>query len=196
MFRSFSAQSDPTIEISSCTSWQYCRTYYGRLDFPTSPTITGVRGAADGRQPVAAKPLCIHPVPSFKKKNPLLVVVYCLVPSRKNIDTTHRHSQSLSRPVPSRPAQPSNYLFLVRLKKKALFTAVPRSIIFRRTCQTSPVPSHLEYSLTTRKKLPQSFMIDENFIITYAYGRETTRSTRRKDMTMLWCPPLLLPVYS
>ena len=46
------------MEIASCTPWQhFCRTY--GLDFPTSPTITGVRGAAGGRQPAAAKPASI-----------------------------------------------------------------------------------------------------------------------------------------
>ena len=37
-------------------SWQY-RRFYG-LDLPTSSTITGMRGAAGGRQPTAAKPHC------------------------------------------------------------------------------------------------------------------------------------------
>ena len=58
-FRSFSAQSDSTMEISSCTPWQqYCRTY--RLDFPTSSTIKGVRGAVGGRQSATANPPCIY----------------------------------------------------------------------------------------------------------------------------------------
>ena len=42
--------------ISSCTPWQYCRTY--GFDFPTSWTITGVRGAEVGRQPYAATTPC------------------------------------------------------------------------------------------------------------------------------------------
>ena len=56
-FRSFSAYLDPTMEISSCTPWQYCRTY--GLGFPTSSTIAGVRGAAGERQ-LAVTPLYIH----------------------------------------------------------------------------------------------------------------------------------------
>ena len=42
---------------SKCTSWQYCCPTYG-LDFPTSSTVTDMRGAADGRQPVATDPPC------------------------------------------------------------------------------------------------------------------------------------------
>ena len=45
-FRYFSAQSDSTMEISSCTPWLYCRNC--GLDVPTSSFITGVRGAASG----------------------------------------------------------------------------------------------------------------------------------------------------
>ena len=52
-FPSFSAQSDSTTEISSCTPWQYCRIYW--LDFPTSSTIAGVRGAAGERHRAMAK---------------------------------------------------------------------------------------------------------------------------------------------
>ena len=55
-FRSFSAHFDSIIETSSCTPWQYCRTY--GLDFRTSSTNTGVRGAAGGRQPAAANTPC------------------------------------------------------------------------------------------------------------------------------------------
>ena len=44
------------MEISSCTPWQYCRTY--GLDVPTSST--GMRRAAGGRQPAAAKPPYTH----------------------------------------------------------------------------------------------------------------------------------------
>ena len=55
-FHSFSAQSDSATQFSWCTPWQCCRTY--GLDFPTSSIITGMRGAAGGRQPAAAKPAC------------------------------------------------------------------------------------------------------------------------------------------
>ena len=39
------------MENSSGIPWQYCRTY--GLDFPTSSTITGMRGAAGGHQTAA-----------------------------------------------------------------------------------------------------------------------------------------------
>ena len=46
--------SNLTMDISSCIPWQYSRTH--GLDFPASSTIiTGVRGAAGGCQPAAAK---------------------------------------------------------------------------------------------------------------------------------------------
>ena len=50
---SFSAQRDSTMELSWCAPWLYCRIY--SLDLPTSSTITGIRDAARGRQPAAAK---------------------------------------------------------------------------------------------------------------------------------------------
>ena len=50
---SFSAQRDSTMELSWCAPRLYCRIY--SLDLPTSSTITGIRDAARGRQPAAAK---------------------------------------------------------------------------------------------------------------------------------------------
>ena len=44
------------MEICECTPWQCCPTY--GLDLPTSSTITGVRGAAGGRQPAAPARRC------------------------------------------------------------------------------------------------------------------------------------------
>ena len=54
--RSFCAQFYSTMGIPSCIPWQYCRTY--GLEFPTSPTISGVGGVAGGHHSDASKPPC------------------------------------------------------------------------------------------------------------------------------------------
>ena len=52
------AQSDSAMEISECTPWQRCRTY--GLDLYAPSTVTGVRGAAGGRQPGPRGEPCLY----------------------------------------------------------------------------------------------------------------------------------------
>ena len=59
-----SASTRSSRRVSGCNSWQFCSIVAYGLDLrPTSSAITGMREAAGGRQPAAAKPPCtLHKV--------------------------------------------------------------------------------------------------------------------------------------
>ena len=59
------------MKSSECAPRQYCR-IYGR-DLPSSSTVTGMREAAGGRKPAAAKPLC-----NFVEIDVVYFAVFCI----------------------------------------------------------------------------------------------------------------------
>ena len=78
------------MEISSCTCWQYCRTY--ELDCPTSSTNTGIRGGISGGHRPAAEPPCIFFFPppiSCTRSSPSYEY---LVVMRRDLNTCSRQS--------------------------------------------------------------------------------------------------------